>query len=341
MATASGSGATQAEVKTYNRVVGLCTAWEKSYGISDFDEAFTESCKNGAGRMCSILTLPVGLNFEAHKAEPNSPKKMMREVETRLADLTDQDLFIFFYSGHGGSSGGLVSKKDLKLSNGSLLRKSQSYLDLEKILCAAPCDVLVMLDCCEAAAAVDGLKKRTTSEKMPAGKRMNLIAACSDGRYTTSHSTLELTARVTKQLKIGGSPEQQRERTRTHKSVKKVVEASNEWLEGERKKRVKEIEDLKKQGHDPEEDKFDFLDHVYDLIYSDYGREDIVLTPLPLAGEVGPAAEESAGDGVEESAPEESEVSDAEAVEDDDGEDDDDDDDDDDEAGAEAVTGRR
>lgn len=118
MPKASTSSAAQSEVKIYSKVVALCTAWNKSYNSKGVDQEFTDECKQSQEKMKERLSLKVGLNFEAHNAWPDTPKEMMSEVEAKLAGLTDRDLFIFSYDGHGGSSrtGTFLLKKDLDLS---------------------------------------------------------------------------------------------------------------------------------------------------------------------------------------------------------------------------------
>ena len=113
--------------------------------------------------------------------------------------------------------------------------------------------------------------------------------------------------RVSKQLQIGTTQAAQKERLRTFKSVKKVVDEANKKLKKEREAREAEMETLKeeldkarKDGQKPE--RLDMLNYVEDLVYADYDTGDIVLTPLPVRPEV-------------ENDDAEVEVSDTEAVE--------------------------
>ncbi|KAK4208236.1 hypothetical protein QBC37DRAFT_405473 [Rhypophila decipiens] len=122
--------------------------------------------------------------------QPYTAEPVVQAINADARGLGNQDLFVFYYSGYGEHD----NRQGLAFAN----NKPGRFILASPILAALralPCDVLVILDCCNA------VNTSLPPPTGPSNKRMMILGASLSTDLTTADSTRTMTNRLRKVLR--------------------------------------------------------------------------------------------------------------------------------------------
>ncbi|KAK3312162.1 hypothetical protein B0H66DRAFT_570165 [Apodospora peruviana] len=165
--------------------------------LNDFEAAVTEDVNSLKGCLRTHFNIRNTHDFVVkrernmvRKKKPYRADPVIGAITTAAGTLEEDDLFIFFYSGFGERAPGAGA--ELNFANG----KRGRYFGCDPIfaaLKALPCDVLVILDCCN---AVNLATNPIRSAGEMQNKKMIIIGASLETDETTGMAGRTMTKRL-------------------------------------------------------------------------------------------------------------------------------------------------